>query len=58
MFTPVAEKLTAGEKQIVAELVAVQGKPADIGGYYQPDNAKASAALRPSATLNSVLATL
>jgi isocitrate dehydrogenase len=58
VFTPVAEKLTAGEKQIVAELVAVQGKPADIGGYYQPDNAKASAALRPSATLNSVLATL
>ena len=55
LFTPVAEKLTAGEKQIVAEMIAVQGKPADIGGYYQPDNAKASAALRPSKTLNDIL---
>ena len=36
----------------------VQGKPADIGGYYQPDNAKASAVLRPSQTLNAALATL
>ena len=43
---------------IVAELIAVQGKPADIGGYYQPDDAKASAALRPSATLNGILATI
>ncbi|MDF3057396.1 MAG: isocitrate dehydrogenase [Rariglobus sp.] len=57
-FTPLAEKLTTAEKQIVAELIAVQGKPADIGGYYQPDNAKASAALRPSATLNTILATV
>jgi isocitrate dehydrogenase len=57
-FTPLAEKLTTAEKQIVAELIAVQGKPADIGGYYQPDNAKASAALRPSQTLNTALATL
>ncbi len=58
IFTPIAEKLTAGEKQIVAELLAVQGKPADVGGYYQPDDAKASAALRPSATLNAILAQL
>lgn len=57
-FTPLAEKLTTAEKQIVTELIAVQGKPADIGGYYQPDNAKASAALRPSQTLNAALATL
>lgn len=57
-FAPLAEKLTAAEKQIVSELVAVQGKPADIGGYYRPDDAKASAALRPSATLNAALATL
>jgi len=57
-FTPLAEKLTSAEKQIVAELIAVQGKPADIGGYYKPDNAKASAALRPSQTLNAALATL
>ena len=58
VFTPYAEKLTAAEKQIVQELISVQGKPADIGGYYQPDNAKASAALRPSATFNAILATL
>jgi isocitrate dehydrogenase len=58
LFTPVAEKLTAAEKQIVAEMIAVQGKPADIGGYYQPDNAKASAALRPSKTLNEILASV
>jgi isocitrate dehydrogenase len=57
-FTPLADKLTTAEKQIVAELIAVQGKPADIGGYYQPDNAKASAALRPSATLNNILSTV
>ncbi|CAM2802881.1 NADP-dependent isocitrate dehydrogenase [Rariglobus hedericola] len=57
-FTPLAEKLTNSEDQIVKELIAVQGKPTDIGGYYQPDNAKASAALRPSATLNTILATL
>jgi isocitrate dehydrogenase len=57
-FTPLAEKLTAAEKQIVAELIAVQGKPTDIGGYYKPDDAKASAALRPSQTLNAALATL
>ncbi|MCR6657054.1 MAG: NADP-dependent isocitrate dehydrogenase [Opitutus sp.] len=55
-FAPVAEKLAAAEKTIVEELIAVQGKPTDIGGYYQPDDAKASAALRPSKTLNSILA--
>lgn len=48
-------RLTAGEKQIVAEMIAVKRKPADIGGYYQPDSAKASAALRPSATFNKTL---
>jgi isocitrate dehydrogenase len=58
IFTPIAEKLTACEKQIVTELIAVQGKPADIGGYYRPDDKKASAALRPSSTLNSTLASL
>ena len=57
-FTSIAEKLTAAEPQIVAELIAVQGKPADVGGYYQPDDAKASAAMRPSATLNAILAQL
>src|SRR2546421_8336848 len=48
LFTPIAEKLLASEKQIVAELIAVQGKPADIGGYYPPDHTNASAPLRPS----------
>ncbi|HEY4301435.1 MAG TPA: NADP-dependent isocitrate dehydrogenase [Candidatus Didemnitutus sp.] len=57
-FAPVAEKLAAAEKQIVAELIAVQGKPVDVGGYYQPDDAKAVAALRPSATFNGILALL
>ncbi len=55
-FKPVAEELTANEAKIVAELLAVQGQPADVGGYYKPDTAKADAALRPSATFNAVLA--
>ncbi len=57
-FAPIAARLTAAENHIVAEMIAVQGKPADIGGYYQPDDAKASAALRPSKTLNDILATV
>ncbi len=57
-FTPVAEKLATNEAKIVAELVAVQGKPVDLGGYYQPDEAKASAVLRPSATFNEILSAL
>ncbi|MEG0590022.1 NADP-dependent isocitrate dehydrogenase, partial [Aurantimicrobium sp.] len=44
-----------GEEQIVAELIAVQGKPADIGGYYKPDAAKIEMVMRPSATLNKVI---
>ncbi|HEY5753813.1 MAG TPA: NADP-dependent isocitrate dehydrogenase [Chthoniobacterales bacterium] len=58
LFTPITEKLTANEPKIVEELLAVQGKPVDIGGYYQADEAKASAALRPSGTFNEILATL
>ncbi len=57
-FAPVAAQLAASENTIVAELLAVQGRPAEVGGYYRPDDAKASAALRPSATFNSILATL
>ncbi len=56
IFTPIAEKLVANEATIVSELNAVQGKPVDIGGYYMPDDAKAFAALRPSQTLNGILA--
>jgi len=55
-FKPIAEALTTNEAKIVAELLAVQGHPVDIGGYYKPDNAKATAALRPSPTLNGILA--
>ncbi|WP_327342421.1 NADP-dependent isocitrate dehydrogenase [Streptomyces europaeiscabiei] len=55
-FAPLAETLTANEQTIVDELIAVQGKPADIGGYYQPDPAKATAVMRPSATWNEALA--
>ena len=55
LFAPVAEKLTAAEETILAELLAVQGSPADVGGYYQPDTAKADAVMRPSPTLNAIV---
>ena len=58
VFAPIAAQLAANETKIVAELLAVQGKPIDVGGYYQPDDTKATAALRPSATWNAVIATL
>jgi isocitrate dehydrogenase len=57
-FKPLADKLAANEAKIDAELIAAQGKPVDTGGYYLPDQAKTSAAMRPSATLNAALATL
>ncbi|CAM5269421.1 Isocitrate dehydrogenase [NADP] OS=Streptomyces fumanus OX=67302 GN=GCM10018772_36050 PE=3 SV=1 [Streptomyces fumanus] len=57
-FAPLAEKLAADEAKIVEELNAVQGEPADIGGYYQPDPAKAERVMRPSATWNEALASL
>jgi isocitrate dehydrogenase len=55
-FVKLAQALSEGEATIVAELNAAQGKPVDIGGYYRPDPAKASKAMRPSATLNAALA--
>ena len=55
-FAPIAQKLTDGEETIAAELLAVQGSPADIGGYYRPDAEKTAAVMRPSATFNAVLA--
>ena len=57
-FRPLAEALTTNEAKINAELIAAQGKPVDTGGYYLPDAAKTSAAMRPSATLNAALAAL
>jgi isocitrate dehydrogenase len=57
-FKPLAETLARNEAKINAELIGAQGKPVDVGGYYLPDDAKASAAMRPSATLNAALAAL
>ncbi|MGY0022017.1 NADP-dependent isocitrate dehydrogenase [Streptomyces sp. YJ-C3] len=57
-FAALAETLSANEQKIVDELNGVQGEPADIGGYFQPDPAKAASVMRPSQTLNDALATL
>ena len=54
-FAEVAKKLEENEDKILEELLAVEGKPADIGGYYKPDDAKAEAAMRPSKTLNEII---
>jgi len=54
-FTPIAEALAASEAKIIEELIAVQGQPADVGGYYQPSEELASKAMRPSATLNGII---
>ena len=54
-FRPVAEALAQQEEQIIAELGEVQGQPMDIGGYFWPDEAKASRAMRPSETFNRIL---
>jgi len=55
-FAPLAQQLAQNEAAIVAELAAVQGNPVDIGGYYQPNEELAAAAMRPSETLNRILA--
>jgi isocitrate dehydrogenase len=55
-FAPLAKELADNEAAIVAELNAVQGKPADIGGYYKPDFAKLDAVMRPSKRFNEALA--
>jgi isocitrate dehydrogenase len=57
-FSALAEALASAEEQINEELIGVQGQPAEIGGYYRPDDAKADAVMRPSKTLNEALATL
>jgi len=54
-FAPVATALVENEAKIMEELLAVEGKAQDIGGYYNPDEAKAEAAMRPSATLNAII---
>jgi isocitrate dehydrogenase len=55
-FKPLAKALESGEQAIVKELTEAQGKRVDIGGYYQPDPAKMTQVMRPSATFNKALA--
>jgi isocitrate dehydrogenase len=55
VFVPVARQLVDNEEKIVAELNAVQGTPADLGGYYRPDRAQVSSVMRPSKTFNAVI---
>ncbi|QKJ20139.1 NADP-dependent isocitrate dehydrogenase [Microbacterium hominis] len=54
-FAPVAEALAANEQKIVDELVAVQGSPVEIGGYYRPDAALVTGVMRPSPTFNEII---
>ncbi|NIP17458.1 MAG: NADP-dependent isocitrate dehydrogenase, partial [Xanthomonadales bacterium] len=54
-FAPIAGQLAANEDKIIGELDAAQGRPVDLGGYYQPDEQKACSAMRPSPTLNGIL---
>jgi isocitrate dehydrogenase len=57
-FAPVAEAMAEAEEVILGELNGAQGKPVDVGGYYHPDAARCAQAMRPSATLNAILARL
>jgi isocitrate dehydrogenase len=54
-FAPVAEALSANEAKIMEELMAVEGQAQDVGGYFHPNDEKASKAMRPSATLNEII---
>ena len=54
-FTPVAAALRDGEEKIVAELLAAQGTPVDIGGYFHPSPESCAKAMRPSATFNAII---
>jgi isocitrate dehydrogenase len=54
-FRAVADALSSSEQTILNELVEVQGRPVDIGGYYRPDRERAAAAMRPSKTLNTII---
>ena len=57
-FVGAADELAAHAEAIEAELIAVQGRAVDLGGYYRPDDAKTSAVMRPSETLNAIIAKL
>lgn len=54
-FKPIAKAMQDNEEKINAELIGAQGKPQDIGGYYKPDSDKTYAAMRPSATLDTII---
>jgi isocitrate dehydrogenase len=54
-FAPVAKAMQENESKINEELIAAQGKPQDVGGYYHPNSEKAYAAMRPSAALNAIV---
>ena len=58
IFTPIATELTSNEAKINEELIAAQGKPQNIGGYYHPNFELTEKAMRPSTTLNTILAKL
>jgi isocitrate dehydrogenase len=54
-FAPIAESMKSNETKINEELIASQGKAQDIGGYYKPDSNKTFAAMRPSATFDTII---
>jgi isocitrate dehydrogenase len=54
-FTSVAVALKEAEESIAAEMLAAQGEPVDVGGYYLPDDAMANKAMRPSPTFNAII---
>lgn len=57
-FAPIAKQMTDKEDQILQELRQVQGQSVDLGGYYHPDQSKADQVMRPSATLNAIIASI
>jgi isocitrate dehydrogenase len=57
-FAVVAKALAASESKIISELEAAQGQPVDIGGYYHPDEELTAKAMRPSDTLNEIIAAI
>ncbi|NPA27659.1 MAG: NADP-dependent isocitrate dehydrogenase [Epsilonproteobacteria bacterium] len=54
-FAPISKALNENEEKIVSELLSIEGKPQDIGGYFHPDDKKAEAAMRPSETFNKII---
>src|SRR5690606_20911510 len=58
LFSPIAEQLISQEAEINAELIAAQGKPQDIGGYYSPEDDLLTQAMRPSTILNNIISSI